>query len=516
MRLLAIPSIVAVGVAAAVPVDARAQSSATESARAALSQAQAASAAARDALRRADEALAKAEIALALAEGRGAPTVNAGTFVDAPVAMLTPATGSPVANSGACDSTTRITDVVAGSSTDPERKKVYPINVYARECLGLSDAKQFKAADISLLAGVQENDGAIEIAPSYTIRYAGEHAGYFKLLGSLFAAPDDDDSNRTAFHDFTDTLSGDGFGLGIEIGSFAGRTQEAREKLLREGLAKARRACVSEKTISGDFDTGPTTTPRFEPSESLAQCTGSRFDAWLKENGKDHWSATLGKLYEAENANPQFVGGLSMRKSWKTVQYLTPAAIAGFGSTSTLADLKAARFKADVEPLLIKGYVGASIATLNTKLDGLDDYWGKVGIGGIVSLSYRREWEVTGEDEDQTLCGVEGAISRCGKFNLSAPQKVAGWIPAASFNFALPRAWYLPALGFSTIFSFDTAGDRFGAEVPLYFGFESDKLTAGVKYFYREAGILDNGFKLDKSEGVALFIGSSFSLLNGR
>ena len=134
----------------------------------------------------------------------------------------------------------------------------------------------------------------------------------------------------------------------------------------------------------------------------------------------------------------------------------------------------------------------------------------------VASLSYRREWQLSSDDKGQTLCAMDGTLSRCGKFDLAAPQKLTGWIPAGTISVSMPSAGYLPAFGFSIIGSFDTVGDRFGIEVPLYFRAGERQAERQHEYFYREGATLSSGFELKETKGVALFIGSSFSLLNGR
>lgn len=400
---------------------------------------------------------------------------------------------------------TKTLDTVNLSFCDTHSATIVNTNKWVRECLGMKGRADYQQSDLAIQFGVAKAGETIEVTPKYTFRWNGPRASYLELSTGLFSVTGTDGEAR--FFDFDDIQSGSGFVFGAEYGLFGTRDSDARGKLAKEGIEKARNRCRTDRIakIAGAEGLDVLELAR-------QQCSGRGLWVWLRENrseGQTTWSEVAGKIYEADNVHPRFVVGIKYRQAYDEQKFLTPSDISGFTPSTTLAEIDgAAKLNMrDVQPFSVKAYLGTSI----------DDFGNSGGIGLVTSIAYKNEYELSDAVKGKTLCAPDGTLTRCSDFNLAAPRKITEWVPGATLNVKFPQLGFVPVTGISAQLTWETESDRIGVQVPVYFsGTKDSPLSAGVRYFYRSSGEAPDGTELKKDEGFRFFVGTKFNLLNGR
>ncbi|MDN3645077.1 hypothetical protein QWY75_02515 [Pontixanthobacter aestiaquae] len=412
---------------------------------------------------------------------------------------------------------------------DMAAKAIEDVNGFVGTCLGLKKPSQYSSADVAAKFSVVKSGENIEVTPSYTWRWSGLRAKYAKVSVGGFATSDDD--GNSTFYDFDDIQNGSGFTVGFEAGLFAPRGEDSNGKIIREELmikayAKARRACITEKSM--EFKDGKLI-GSVDTASAVKACQGAGVWEWVQavpSRQQEYWKETAGKLYDVDNKNPQFFGGIVYRQAYRTDKYLTPSIITGLAPSTTLSELTKMQIEKEVEPFSIKAYFGVTVAQIDD-LDSFDrrfgadekrrsaraNFLGDIGLGAVFSLAYKNDFEFLKADRSQTVCVVEGLVSRCDSFNLNTAYKVKEWTPGLAINVLFPGVTYVPKFGVSARLSYETKRNRFGLQVPISFALDSnDGLTGGVRYFYRSAGTDVSGAPVASENGVGFFIGTKFGL----
>jgi len=474
------------------------------------------------ALKRADAALAAAQRAL-----------DAGP---APRSVQTAATGTPAPAPHRCD--TAPGDSPGRSTAEwaikPGKREmnnageaVTGPNEYARACLGLSKAKQYKnTTDLGLQLTGTKGDGVLDVVVSRTFRAFTQVSGgdtpadsdkfrssYTRITGGGFAAiGTTGDASLFNLSDF-EFSTGIGFQLGVEWGRSATKTRAELTKSFNAGIAKARRECVA---YHGTLD--PMLNDKDKPEgnvrdvvrnpDPLARCQGQGLVDWMQDASRNsvYWSDMVAPLWGYKQ-DAEVFGGWLFRYGYSDVTYrpikdpLTGTVVA--------TTLLPGEVKLHTEPFSMKAYAGFIDPIGGGFLSG--GKW-----GGTLSLTWRREYSFADKTKDQQICSPAAAGSSydlCTKANLAAPYELDGLVAGGSVNFQIPRFWYLPSLAMSLrpSYAFDT--DRFGLEVPFFLLTDAEgKLNSGFKVNCRFKGRTRQGIELPEECGVGIFVGTTFDL----
>lgn len=475
------------------------------------------------ALKRADTALAAAKRAeAALAAAQGAP--------DTPAAQAQTVAGSAPAphrcdNALGNPSTADWVIKPAKREQDNRGEPVAALNEYARDCLNLTQAKQYKSTtDLGLQLTGTKGDGVLDVTLSRTIRAFG--------LASVGKTPDED-RFRSTYTKFTiggfgaigttgdaslfnlsdfEFSTGIGFQLGVEWGRSASKTRAELRKSLYGGIAKARRECIAyygvHDPMLNQVDS-PETNVRevVRNPDPSGKCEGQGLVDWMKDPSRNagYWSDFVAPMWGYKQ-DAEIFGGWLLRYGYSDVTYRpVKDPITGAVIAATLP----AEIERHTEPFSMKVYAGF--------IDPIEWRWLKGGKWGLTgSLTWRREYSFIDKTKDQQICypASSGATyDLCTKANLAAPYELDGLVLGGSFNFQMPRLWYLPpfALSLRPSYAFDT--DRLGLEVPFFLLTDAEgKLNSGFKVNCRFKGRTPHGLDLPEECGVGIFVGTTFDL----
>lgn len=465
-----------------------------------------------EALQRAEKAREEAAQAVKRADEAYADLLSLKAQIDARADSYSSQTETPSpASAGFCDNSTEVLDG--------------KLNSWVAQCLKLRSPSQFRATDVAFQTSISKGDEAFEAALEHTFRFAPEfhpydddgiktRASYIKVRVGGFATVGR--NGDALFYDFDEVQSGSGFLLGAEYGLFAGISKKDARENFEKGISKARQACVRDVVTKQKAGS-----PFAKVDQDAAQlnCSGRALWNWVEtnKNGNEFWTDTAGSLYGLSQSIPRFVIGGQFKQGYKTLSYLNPIGLDGTDDLDFSAFSDAAA-TLKTKPYSAKLYVGGALKEIKDYSPYDIDYIKNAGVGAVASLGYKHDFEFpdSKSNVDQTLCLPQGLVQRCGKFNLVAPEEINEWTVGGTLNLLGPRARFLPPIGLSLNYTYGFETDRHGFQVPIYFLLSDEKLKGGLKYFYRSEGMTPSGRTLSKEEGVAIILGTEFSLLGGR
>ncbi|WP_343521097.1 hypothetical protein [Sphingomonas sp.] len=405
--------------------------------------------------------------------------------------------------------------------TNNADEKVDGLNKYAKTCLGLTKASQYKnTTDLSLQLAGTKGDGVLDAVISRTIRRFSEVApdgilsdddrfrsSYTKyLVGGFGAAGTAGDASLFNLTDF-EFSTGIGFQFGVEWGRSAAKSRKERREAIYDGIAKARRECVAYHGVLDPMNAGDQTRDVVRNPDAIGKCEGAALVKWMEAESRNsgYWSEIVAPLW-GHKAESEIFAGWLFRYGYSDIKYRP---IKDPATGNVIATTLPGEIELHTEPFSMKGYAGFMRPFKMGERGG-----GKVG--GTFSLTWRREYSFVDKTKDQQVCFPDSAgagFDLCKSMNLAAPYELEGLVAGGSLNLQIPRFWYLPqfAASLRPSYAFDT--DRWGLEMPLFLLTDADgKLNSGLKFNCRFKGRTRQGLELPEECGIGIFVGTNFDL----